>query len=107
MSAVSSTPSLPTPGPWDWDDQFIVAPDPRGLHSDIYIAEIVETDEEDRAASPEQQEANKRLIAAAPELLGALECLCNLIHDDESSLKKGYIKFALKRAEQLIAQVRG
>ena len=58
-----------TPGPWENSGQFIVAPDPKGIHPDIYIAEIVETDDEGRMATPEQQAANARLIAAAPELL--------------------------------------
>jgi hypothetical protein len=60
-----------TPGPWESDWQFIVAPDPNGVHPDIYIAEIAETDEDGRVASPEQQEANACLIAAAPALLDA------------------------------------
>jgi hypothetical protein len=62
-----------TPGPWEHDDQFIVAPDPRGLHCHIYIAEIVERDDEGRIAKPRQQLANARLIAAAPELLAVAE----------------------------------
>jgi hypothetical protein len=62
-----------TSGPWSHDWQFIVAPDPAGIHPDIYIAEIAETDEEGRVATPEQREANGRLIAAAPRLLKALE----------------------------------
>jgi hypothetical protein len=60
-----------TPGPWHHDWQFIVAPDPAGLHPDIYIAEIVETDDEGRMAPRRQQEANANLIAAAPALLEA------------------------------------
>jgi hypothetical protein len=62
-----------TPGPWESSWQFIVAPDPNGIQPDIYIAEIVETDDEGRAAAPEQQRANAHLIAAAPELLEAAE----------------------------------
>jgi hypothetical protein len=60
-----------TPGPWETSGQFIVAPDPNGIHPDIYIAEIVETDDEGRMATPEQQTANARLIAAAPLLFEA------------------------------------
>lgn len=60
-----------TPGPWEFDLHFIVAPDPAGLHPDIYIAEIPESDNEGRVASDEQQLANRQLIAAAPELLEA------------------------------------
>jgi hypothetical protein len=60
-----------TPGPWRSDWQFIVAPDPNGIHPDIYIAEIAESDEDDRVATAEQQTANACLIAAAPALLDA------------------------------------
>jgi hypothetical protein len=60
-----------TPGPWDYDMDYIVAPDPAGRHPDIYIAEIVHTDDEGRMATPEQQDANRRLIAAAPDLYEA------------------------------------
>ena len=64
-----------TPGPWDYDIDYIVAPDPDGRHPDIYIAEIAHSDDEGRIASPQQQDANRRLIAAAPELLEALDYL--------------------------------
>ena len=39
-----------TPGDWDFDNGFIVAPDPAGKHPDIYIAEIATEDDEDRFA---------------------------------------------------------
>jgi hypothetical protein len=61
-----------TPGPWDCDLDYIVAPDPNGRHADIYIAEIADSDEEGRVASVEQQYANRQLITAAPEMLEAL-----------------------------------
>ena len=60
-----------TPGPWQQSWQFIVAPDPDGIHPDIYLAEIAEEDSDGRIASPEQQAANGRLIVAAPDLLAA------------------------------------
>jgi hypothetical protein len=66
-----------TPGPWQQEWQFIVAPDPDGIHHDIYIAEIAEEDSDGRIASPEQQEANGRLIVAAPALLAA----CGMVID--------------------------
>jgi hypothetical protein len=66
-----------TPGPWRQDGQFIVAPDPDDIHPDIYIAEIAEEDSEGRVASPEQQQANGRLIVAAPALLAA----CRMVTD--------------------------
>jgi hypothetical protein len=68
-------PIAHTLGPWDYDMDYIVAPDPSGVHPDIYIAEIAHADDEGRIASPEQQDANRRLIAAAPELLVALDYL--------------------------------
>jgi hypothetical protein len=62
-----------TPGPWDCDLDYIVAPDPNGRHPDIYIAEIAHSDEEGRVASYEQQHANRQLIAASPRMLEALQ----------------------------------
>jgi hypothetical protein len=62
-----------TPGPWNYDMDFIVGPDPTGLFPDIYIAEIAHADDEGRIAAPQQQDANRRLIAAAPDLLRSLE----------------------------------
>jgi hypothetical protein len=44
---------------------------PNGIQPDIYIAEIAESDEDDRVATAEQQAANACLIAAAPALLDA------------------------------------
>jgi hypothetical protein len=61
-----------TPGPWDCDLDYIVAPDPNGRHPDIYIAEIAHSDDEGRVASYEQQHANRQLITAAPAMLEAL-----------------------------------
>lgn len=61
-----------TPGPWDYDMDYIVAPDPDGRHPDIYIAEIAHSDDEGRIASPRQQDGNRRLIAAAPEMFTEL-----------------------------------
>ena len=67
------TTATHTPDPWHNDGQFIVAPDPSGIHPDIYIAEIVETDDEGRLATPEQRIANADLLAAAPALLNAAQ----------------------------------
>jgi|SRR5579862_1595276 len=64
-----------TPGPWNDDGQFIVAPDPRGIHPDIYIAEILQEDDEGRLAPRRQQRANAALIALAPEMYEELQVL--------------------------------
>jgi hypothetical protein len=81
------TAAAHTPGPWESDWQFIVAPDPNGVHPDIYIAEITETDEDGRVASPEQQEANALLIAAAPDIRAALEEALIAIEDATDMLQ--------------------
>jgi hypothetical protein len=39
-------PPSHTPGDWDFDTGFIVAPDPSGKHPDLYIAVIVTEDDE-------------------------------------------------------------
>lgn len=66
-----------TPGPWQHEWHFIVAPDRSGWHPDIYIAEIAGEDSDGRIAPPEEQAANGRLLAAAPDLLSA----CRLVVD--------------------------
>jgi hypothetical protein len=52
----------------------------RQTRTAFYIVEIVEADDEDRLATPEQQAANANLIAAAPELFDALEELLFMTH---------------------------
>ena len=69
----NNAPSAHTPGDWDYNSGFIVAPDPSGMHPDIYIAEIVTQDEEGRIAPAAQHDANGCLLAKAPALLKALE----------------------------------
>jgi len=93
-----------TPGPWRTDWSFIVAPDPKGVYPDIYIAEIAREDSEDadRVATPEQQEANARLLTAAPELLAALTYFFNVSHDLTSSTEKGYLEQAQMQARALL-----
>jgi hypothetical protein len=71
-----------TPGPWDCDLDYIVAPDPNGRHPDIYIAEIAHADDEGRVASYEQQHANRQLITAAPELREKLADLVQQTDED-------------------------
>lgn len=75
-----------TPGPWSFDGispkeaMFIVAPDRSGRSNDIYIAEIALEDEEGRLAPTQaERNANARLIAAATELLEALDGLLQAI----------------------------
>lgn len=61
-----------TSGPWESDFPFIVSQNKK--HRDIYIAEVVVSDEEGRfVENPDSQIANGHLIAAAPLLLTMLQ----------------------------------
>jgi len=97
-----------TPGPWNDDGQFIVAADPDGVYPDIYIAEIVQEDEEGRIASPEQQQANGKLIAAAPEMYEELqtlrECCREALSGDWDRSDDGFIAM-LESIDALLSKV--
>lgn len=73
-----------TPGPW-----FVDA------HNNV-LAEGCLVAFPSVAAGLEKQEANARLIAAAPELLAALECLCSfdkpLIQEDWDNARDAITK---------------
>lgn len=75
-----------TPGPWDYDMDYILAPDPNGRFPEIYIAEIAHIDDEGRIASPEQQDANRHLIAAAPAMLASLRAVLPYAENESRSL---------------------
>jgi hypothetical protein len=97
-----------TPGPWHYDLDYIVAPDPNGRHPDIYIAEIAHSDDEERIASLEQQDANRRLIAAAPELLWALVVTTEyLIHYVGAGVGGENKRSRIKKARAAIAKATG
>jgi hypothetical protein len=55
----------------------------------------------------EVQEKHARLITAAPDLFEALRYFFNIMHDYESSRRKGYVKFALEMARQALAKAKG
>jgi hypothetical protein len=98
-----------TPGPWQQSLQFIVAPDPDGIHPDIYIAEIAIEDGEGRIASPEQQAANGRLIVAAPKILAALrraEFLMRRVSDGDHRALENLLS-AADQARAAIAEATG
>lgn len=62
-----------TPGPWDaaWDGEFFVACD---TGAKVAVA-VPGTHDAGRSVSPSEAEANAMLMAAAPELLDALEAI--------------------------------
>lgn len=84
-----------TPGPWKADDEFIVAPDKTNKYPDVYIAEIVTSDDTGRYIKrANERNANARLIEQAPDMAEALrDCageLENLLYyldkDDDPAL---------------------
>ncbi len=98
--------STHTPGPWDCDLDYIVAPDPNGRHPDIYIAEIAHSDDEGRVATYEQQHANRQLIVAAPAMLEALQSLADQADEDcPAEYRSRHFIDALDHARDIIVQV--
>lgn len=97
-----------TPGPWvasDWG--YIVADDPTGRHEDIYIAEVCREDDEGRIVPPIEQQANARLIAAAPDLLNMCERLLGFAHHYADASATLAAEGMLANAKTLIAQAKG
>lgn len=91
-----------TPGPWDFDFPYIVAPDPSGTHPDLYIAEVAREDEDGRVPPEDEQEANARLLAAAPELFAAL---AELVGEIDLATPSGRRAELVARAREVIAAV--
>lgn len=86
MANCTHTSSEHTAGPWivDWLD------DENGWVLDAennYLAEIVTTDEEGFVVPPQQQRANARLIAAAPDLYTCARYL-RLVCEDRLSIER-------------------
>jgi hypothetical protein len=77
---------------------FRIHPDDEPEH---YIAETNEH------LPGDVQEAHARLIRTAPELLDALHYFFNIMHDYDSSLRKGYVKYALDQARAAILSATG
>ena len=69
--------------------------------AECYIAETNEN------LPGEVQEAHALLISAAPKLHDALEYFFNIMHDVESSRRKGYIKHAMDQARAALAVAKG
>jgi hypothetical protein len=61
-------------------------------------------------ATEEQEQRGQRIVTlanAAPELLDALTNFFNIMHDYESSVRKGYVKEAMRRAREAIMLAKG
>lgn len=92
-----------TQGEWQWD-AGIIPPDGPGHYADIYVLD------EDREPiilaefndSLPEGRANARLIAAAPELLDALQNMVNV-----SRSVSGFSPMMREHAERVIAKAEG
>jgi hypothetical protein len=69
-----------TPGPWVYDSGVFYAQCQLDKNNQTYEYPIAET----LSGRPEDEEANARLIAAAPDLLAALEMLLALVETNEA-----------------------
>jgi hypothetical protein len=61
-------------------------------------------------ATEEQEERGQQLVTladAAPDLFDALDYFFNIMHDYESSVKKGYVEHALKKSRDALAKAKG
>lgn len=91
-----------TPGPWDFDFPYIIAPDPSERHPDLYIAEVAREDDDGRVPPEDEQDANARLLAAAPDLFAAL---ADLLGEIDLATPSGRRAERVARAQEVIAAV--
>lgn len=64
----------------------------------------------DGDATDEQEARGLELVYladAAPDLFDALDYFFNIMHDYESSLKKGYVECAMEQARNALATAKG
>jgi hypothetical protein len=95
-TAIEAVVSKPTPGPWSIEDAFdIIAADGYNLVS-VADASI------DEGGRPSEDKANARLIAAAPEMLEALEFVETML-----ILKDAKAPDTLKVVRAAIAKAKG
>lgn len=82
LNEIEAALAAATPGEWSHDTGFIVAPDPNGVFPDIYLATIVDCDDE-RRYDPDRYEANANCIALlhnhAPALIEAVKAMEEVI----------------------------
>jgi hypothetical protein len=95
-----------TPEPWIYEYSPWKAQDGHEIPAfEVHGAEKVCDTNENRPV--EEQEANARLVAASPELYDALEHFFNIMHDYESSLRKGFVKHAMEMARAALTSAKG
>jgi len=94
-----------TAGPWSYDYSPYTSLDGTDIPAyEVQGAEKVCDTNKNRPI--EEQEANARLIAAAPDLYELLREGFNITHDWESSVRKGCIKDWHQRTREKLAEVK-
>lgn len=95
------TTTAHTPGPWRvfnvFTDVEIVTDRPTAGETESIV----------QFKGQRNAQANARLMAAAPELFDALMNFLNIMHDYESSVRKGYVTDAMNRARAALAKAKG
>jgi hypothetical protein len=101
---------MPASGSWDYEylpffttDTHEEIPNFRIFTDDEHEGYIAETDENLPSGA---QEKYAKLIAGAPDLYEALEYFFNIMHDYPSSMRKGYVKFAMQQARQALTRAK-
>ena len=89
-----------TPGPWSYDRRNIYA-------SDYRLAEVHMGAGIDLATDSQILEANRALIAAAPELLAALKSLLHDIVQGADPMSYEHGRENVKMAQLAVAKARG
>jgi len=89
-----------TPGPWKLDDVSDFIRGPRG----VYIAELCDANSDRVQVHGPRFEANARLIAAAPDLLEALEHISRELPENEF-IK--HSKDAIRKVKDAIRKAKG
>jgi hypothetical protein len=87
-----------TPGPWEAERVYITIQDPTmritANNGELYVAEAAysptQRTDSIHVKDPDEMRANARLIAAAPELLEALQGCCELLAHIEPEVRGGY-----------------
>jgi hypothetical protein len=103
--------AIPAPGSWSYEYLPYTSnetgddiPNYRILPIDEAEHYIAETNEH---LDGDLQEGHARLITASPDLYGALEYFFNIMHDYESSRRKGYVRLALEKARNALTAAKG
>lgn len=95
-----------TPGPWETDRNNVHSGQIATIHG-CTGGDWVEVWSPNWPESEEEQEANARLIAAAPELAESLRELVDILDNEDERAWFSMTKDALDKAQKLLKQIEG